>query len=209
MADVLSPDSIFNVACAGNSITSGTGASSPETLNWPVQCRALGFAAQATHPHTLWSLKNDGHSGESTTQLIARYPTQVAPQFNSAYGRNILTFFEVLNDVIAGASFATALANVQAYVALARATGWQVLLLTVPKSIITTNGAQVTRAAFNDWLRATPSASDLPIVDIEPALGTPTGTPGDAFYTSDGTHPNDAGYTLIAGMVRDRLLQFS
>jgi lysophospholipase L1-like esterase len=209
LVDVLTPDSIFNVVCAGNSITSGTGASAPETLNWPMVMRGLAFTTQASHPHTIWSVKNDGHSGESTTQLLARYPTQVAPQYNASYSTNILTFFEVLNDCIAGASFATALANVQAYVALARATGWRVLLLTVPKSTITTNGAQTSRAAFNDWLRATPSASDLAIVDIEPALGTPTGTPGDAFYTSDGTHPNDAGYALIAGMVRDRLMPLS
>lgn len=202
---------ILNLGCYGNSITSGTGASAPETLNWPVVLRGLGSTtpAQAQHLSTLWSVKNMGKSGESTTQLIAEYPTDCAPKFNRFYYRNILTFFEVLNDCIAGATFAQALANVQTLTALARATGWEVWLFTVPKSVITTNGAQVTRAAFNDWLRATPSASDLPILDIEPALGTPTGTAFDTYYTSDGTHPNDAGYALIAGMVRDRLLQFS
>jgi lysophospholipase L1-like esterase len=108
---------IYNLVCDGNSITAGTGSSNNAELAWPPLLMSLLSANQSQHADKYWSQKNMGVAGHTTQQRTAAFATSVQPQFNRAYARNIVTFFEVRNDVVTNAvTLEEAIANVQSYV---------------------------------------------------------------------------------------------
>jgi hypothetical protein len=144
-------------------------------------------------------------SGATTPQRTAAFSTAVQPLFNQSYARNIVSFFEVRNDVTFNAvTLNQAIANVQAYVTQARANGWEVLLITPTPTTQTTNSQNTIILDFNTWLRANPTWSDIPIVDTaaHASLSDPTNL---TFFNADGLHLTDAGYAIIADLVEDRL----
>lgn len=196
---------IYNLVCDGNSITAGTGSSNNAENAWPPVLMSLLSANQSQHPDKYWSQKNVGVAGHTTQQRTAAFETSVQPQFNPSYARNIVTFFEVRNDVVTnGVTLNQAIANVQAYVTQARLNGWEVMLATVPPNTTTTNSVNTIIPQFNTWLRDNPGWSDFPIVDLaaDPSLDDPTDT---NFYNVDQLHFNDAGYAVAAGLFQAAL----
>ena len=198
---------IYNLICDGNSITQGNSASNANLTAWPPVCRELLISSQAaSHSEKYWLVKNVAISGNTTGQRAAAFNTDVQPQFSTAYGRNIVTFFEVSNDVITNAAtLNTAITNVQAYVTQARNSGWEVMLSTVPPTTTTTNSANIVIPQFNTWLRDNPTWSDFPIVEIanHASLSNPANT---TFYNVDGLHMTDAGYAVVAGLFHDAIV---
>lgn len=197
------PAKLYNLVCDGNSITAGTGSSSNAEFAWPPVLMAALSANQAQHPDKYWSQKNVAVAGHTTQQRTAAFATSVQPQYNPAYARNIVTFFEVRNDVVTNAvTLEQAITNVQAYVTQARLNGWEVMLATVPPNTTTTNNVNTIIPLFNTWLRDNPSWSDFPIVDLaaDPSLDDATDT---NFFNVDQLHPNDAGYVVAASVFQD------
>jgi lysophospholipase L1-like esterase len=196
---------IYNLVCDGNSITAGTGSSNNAENAWPPVLMSLLSGNQAQHPDKYWSQKNVAVAGHTTQQRTAAFATSVQPQFNQSYARNIVTFFEVRNDVVTnGVTLNQAITNVQAYVSQARLNGWEVMLATVPPNTTTTNSVNTIIPQFNTWLRDNPQWSDFPIVDLaaDPSLDDPTDT---NFYNVDQLHFNDAGYVVAAGLFQTAL----
>lgn len=200
---------IYNLICDGNSLTAGTGSSDSETTAWPPVCFAGLIASQASHPNAYWSVKNVGVAGHTTLQRISAFAVSVHLQFNSAFARNIVSFFEVRNDVVNnGATLEQAITNVQAYVTQARQNGWEVLLITPTPTTQTSNNQNTIINDFNAWLRLHPEWSDIPIVDAaaDPSLSDPANL---TFYNVDGLHLTDAGYAVLAGLVEDRIAELA
>ncbi len=194
---------LYNLVCDGNSLTAGTGASSANLLSYPSQLRTQLITSQADHSDKYWSVKSVGISGHTTLQRTAAFLNDVHPQFSQKYGRNIVAFFEVRNDVVVNAAtLEIAIANVQAYVTQARASGWEVMLATVPPNTTTTNGVNTIIPQFNAWLLANSQWSDFPIVDLaaDPSLDDASDL---TFFNADGTHPTDAGYAAMASVFHD------
>lgn len=197
---------IFNVVTDGNSLTSGTQASVPETTGYPpVLMRDALIASQASHVNAVWSVKSTGVSGATTTSRTAAFSADVQPLWSIGYARNIVVFFEAVNDFVTNnASVAQAFANYQTYVRQAKLGGWTVLLCTSPPTTNTGNAANTRIPQFNTLLRANASLSDLPLVDLaaHPNLDDPTDA---TYFHADGLHLIDAGYATVADLVEDRL----
>src|SRR5690349_24685304 len=106
---------IFNLVCDGNSITAGNGVT--QSLAYPAMARTALITSQATlHPNAYWSVKSVAISGHTTPQRTAAFVTDVQPLFNTTYARNIVVFFEVVNDIVTNAVTAdAAIANVTTY----------------------------------------------------------------------------------------------
>ncbi len=161
--------------------------------------------SQASHANAVWSVKSTGVSGSTTPMRTSAFPTEVQPLFNLGYARNVVVFFEAVNDFVTNnASVATAFANYQAYVAQAHRGGWTVLLCTTPPTTNAGNSANTRVPQFNTILRANATLSDLPLVDLaaHPNLDDPTDL---TYFNADGLHLTDAGYATIADLVEDRL----
>jgi lysophospholipase L1-like esterase len=196
---------LSSFTCDGNSITAGTGATSALLNAWPPVCTNLLTASQASHPSTVWVNKRIAISGNTTQQRIAAFAAEAAPLFSLGYSRNVITFFEVVNDIVTNAvNLATAITNVQTWVSLARRTGFSVMLATPTPTTNTGNGANVLVPQFNTWLRANPQWSDYPIVDLaaNASLSNPSNL---TFYNVDGLHPTDAGYAVMAQLFHDAI----
>lgn len=196
---------IFNVVTDGNSLTSGTLATDPNTTGYPPQLRNALIVSQASHSLAYWFVKSTGVSGATTTTRTAVFNTEVQPLYNIAYAKNIVVFFEAVNDFVTNnASVAQALANYVAYVHQARVNGWTVLLCTTPPTTNAGNSANTRVPLFNTLLRANASLSDLPLLDlaVHPNLDDPTDA---TYFQPDGLHLQDAGYATVADLVEDRL----
>ncbi len=198
---------IYNLVCDGNSLTAGTFASDADNTAWPPVCRGLLIASQATHANKHWSVKSVAVSGHTTIQRIAAFTTDVQPQYNVAYARNIVTFFEVINDVITNAAtLPVAIVNVNTWIAQARTGGWEVMLSTVPPTTSTGNSANTVIPLFNDYLRTNiATMSDFPVVELanHASLSNPANL---TFFNADGVHLTDAGYAVVASVFHDAIV---
>lgn len=178
-----------NVVALGNSITEGAGLNTVQ--NYPV---LLGAALGAN-----WQVFNCGHSGFTTTQLIARF-SEVQSHFFTTTSNNILIVNEVSNELDQGVSEATAKANMQSLIALGRANGWRVYFATTTPRAITvtwTAARQLASDNINAFFRSNPSASDG-IIDW--AANTNLSDPTNATYYQDGVHPTAAGAVIMKNL---------
>lgn len=179
-----------NIVALGNSITQGAGLSA--TQNYPALLTAsLGSA---------WQVFNAGHSGETTPQLLANFANYAQVHYTSRAVRNILVVNEVGNDLIGGASEATARASMQALIAHARALGWLAYFATTtPRSVPNFSAGQQTAANnINDFFRNNPSERDG---FIDWAADANLSDPTNVTYYQDGVHPTAAGAVILASLV--------
>ena len=198
----------------GNSLTVGSGATTPATQNFVVQTRALLDASQATRPHSFWGMANRGTGSITTTALIAEFATVVHPFHNPNRKRNVVGILEVINDIRhLNVTDAQALANLLLYIEQARDLGWTPLLFTVPPTGPADTlddglpGVTTGPALVNAYLRAHPELSPLPLVDIA-ATGVLDDPTDLAKWNADQVHPNETGYAQVAGLLHTALAPF-
>jgi lysophospholipase L1-like esterase len=179
-----------NVVALGNSITAGAGLSGGQ--DYPSQLRtSLG---------STWQVFNSGHSGETTPQLSANFASYVQSHYTAVATRNILVVNEVGNDLIGGASEATALANMRALIAQGRAAGWRVYFATTtPRTVPNfTAGQQTAASNINAFFRNNASERDG-LIDW--AANANLSDPANLTYYQDGVHPTAAGAVILASLV--------
>lgn len=182
-----------NIVALGNSITEGAGLT--PTQNYPA---VLG--ASLGHD---WQVFNCGHSGFTTTQLLAGF-SEVQSHFTNQTTNNILVVNEISNEIDQGVSEATARANMQALIAQGRAAGWRVLFATTtPRDAAHFTPAQQQASAnINDFFRNNPSERDG---FIDWAANVHLADPTDATYYQDGVHPTAAGAVILAQLTQDAI----
>jgi lysophospholipase L1-like esterase len=191
---------VKNLVCDGNSITAGLindGGGTPAQNAWPVVCRNLLIAD--ANALKAWRVASIAAAGDTTTLRIAKWtdPGGAASQFIPQCGLNVLTFFEGTNDFItSGLSVEAVIALTTTYAERALREGWSLQLCTVPN---TTNAAAQLKVAQTS--REAKLLTTFPCLDITSPLGNPAG----ANYQTDGVHPNQTGYGIIAAVIKARI----
>lgn len=183
---------VGNVVTLGNSITEGAGIAPGQ--KYPDVLRdALGHD---------WQVSNLGHSNFTTSLLLAGFSEVQSKYTNRA--PNILIVNEVSNEIDQGVSEATAKQNMQALIAMGRASGWRVLFATTtPRDAAHFSAAQNQACAnINAFFRDNPSERDG-FIDWagDPSLSDPT----SATYYQDGVHPTAAGAAIMAQLTLDAI----
>jgi lysophospholipase L1-like esterase len=191
-------DCRLQVVLDGNSVTGGQGASVTYVTSYPGVLRAalvsLGYQARDTHDR--------GLGGQTSQQMVDGFSTRVLPFYDPLFARSALVFFEVRNSSVAGQTAAQIQAQHQAYAALGRGAGFRVFVCTAPGSDGEPKGVGVA-GAVNAWIRANWQSFANGFVDLEDAPQfTPSGSVLNPTYYSDGVHLTDAGYAVVAALVR-------
>jgi lysophospholipase L1-like esterase len=170
------------VICDGDSLTE---------VGYPSQLATLfGAAAQVI---------NLGKSGTATSEMIARAQFRTYPRLGARRQSNWLVQGGATNDILAGASAASIIANLITLYANARAAGYRVCAWTIPPGATTLSGhytapQETVRQAVNAWIRTTGAT----LVDAVVDLASIESTLSQDAYHIDGIHFTSAGYLLIA-----------
>jgi len=165
----------------------------------------------AEHPN--WVDK--GISGEKSTQVLARFQTDVIDLHPG-----IVHILIGTNDVYpgwtlspSGANEIHSAANVEAMVQMAQSNGIYVILSTIPpwgcdashctsaESADPTPGRYDRIDAWNAWIEQFALSKGIPVADYHSALLAPDGEHFVPGMTIDGVHPSSAGYVVMTPMV--------
>lgn len=195
------PQSRELIVFDGDSLTAGTGATTPG-LAYPIQFRELVNTIAPS-----WTVFNKGVGSESMANLVTNYPAKVAPVFDlnpGRYDRKIVVVWEAVNGLVDGDTPAEMADDYEAYVTLAKATGWEVYVGTNPPSggsgnpdLLTLN--QLVRDNFVSW-----GADGLIDFGAISEL-TPAGNTANPTHYVDLTHLTDVGYALLAELAESIL----
>lgn len=179
------------IVCDGNSLTYGSGTSSPATESWPYQMWA---SLTSTAGVQLW---NFGVAGQTTAQMSSDAVSQIDARYDQAYARNLLCVQEGTNSLQAYLSAASALADFKAYCQARRQRGWYVIALTM----IDFTAASVTQQMKDDFNTGIRDSGNLgvywdAVADVAASQASLTGKYVDNF------HLNSSGYAVLAGVVK-------
>ncbi|HVY40029.1 MAG TPA: GDSL-type esterase/lipase family protein [Polyangia bacterium] len=201
-----------HVACVGDSITQGVGASSQSTTSYPAVLQKL--LGSAVH------VGNYGHSG-ATLLTTGDLPYQqqseytAATTFVSGAGANAVVDVIIMlgtNDSKSYNWMSGTSTRASQYVtdltALADhfttlSTHPLVYLALPPRAFTNTYGISgtVIHDQIIPLIKQVAAAKNLPVIDVD----TPTAPHSEMF--PDGVHPNDTGYQLLAQVMHDGLLR--
>lgn len=181
------------IVFAGNSLTAGTNASSTEQF-YPNQCMRLLRSGEP--------FLNFGTPSQTTPQMITAATTQVDPAYD-ANRKCVVVAWEGLNDLFAGSTAAQAYANLVSYYGARKAKGFVVIAATI---IDCQNGSKpgsfdTDRATVNANLLANYLTWGHAVADLaaQPELSNANDT---TYFSTDKTHLTDAGYAVVASVVR-------
>jgi len=186
------------VICDGNSITWGNGAGN-RSQSYPNVLQLTGVGVTR-------KVRNMGVSGIRIDQMVSNFPTRIAPFYSSARGKNIIVLWEATNALAASQSAPTVRGHYQAYLALAAAAGFEVIVATtLPSTVLLTGSKETERVALNaDLVANWASYGFAGIADV--AAHPNLQNAADTTYYSDGTHPNATGYGVIEPIIRTPVL---
>ncbi|MDX3899257.1 MAG: GDSL-type esterase/lipase family protein [Sphingobium sp.] len=149
---------------------------------------------------------NRGISGQTTPQMLVRFPADVL-----ALHPRVVHIMAGTNDVAGNTgptTLDTIVGNIHAMVVLAKAAGIRVVLAATPPSAgfnwATELKPALVIAALNVRLREVAAREHVTFVDYGAILATPDGALKPQ-YTFDGTHPNSNGYAAIAPLARQTI----
>jgi lysophospholipase L1-like esterase len=142
-------------------------------------------------------LRNSGVSGETSTEMLARFKTTVVD-----YSPDICFIMCGTNDNAAGITAATTLANIQSMHLMAEAAGVRTVLCTIPPR---GNIPVATINAINDGIRDYAAKNSLMVCDFYEILCAPDAA-YVAAYAADGVHPNYVGSAVMGKYVVDNIV---
>lgn len=193
----------YNVLIDGDSITQGTGSIYDYNMAHYVE-PLLNAPADITNI-AIYGYTASGAPGETT------YPSPATSiggiSYNPKATANIYYLDIGTNDIHEGATGATTFNNVVSALQGAKALGYK----TIGATLLHENGESSTASNeidnFNTLIRAAASQhasylDELADYQADPRLGIVSNYyPNEPVYSADGTHPNDAGYQIMAGIV--------
>ena len=180
-----------DVVFLGDSITNNTGlyTESPLFYQDGYPGHMIGQAGGA-----LRSVRNAGISGNTSTQMLARFDTDVTP-----YLPGTVHLMCGTNDVLASFTLATMQSNVRAIVGKIRGIGAVPVLCTIPPCASTTTPQRLVLWQFNQWIRRYSQVQGITLLDLYRVLANPALAGGMLpAYDLDGTHPNVLGQMAMA-----------
>ena len=194
----------IRIVCDGDSITYGSGSATTWLKTYPMQMMSLLAA-----PTTYDGAYNLGISGQTAAQIVTSYHNLAALGYQSSRTKNIYIPWAGTNDIYYGSNGTTAYNSYVSLCNLARATGYKVIAVTIlPRSNAGTPGSfETDRTTFNTNVRNNwATFADAP-ADV--AANTTIGDAGDktnATYYADLCHMTDAGYAIVAGIIKTAVL---
>lgn len=203
-ASTLSPVAGPTTAVAGRVATGGRvffdGNSMTASQTYPSQSQTLLGPA--------WTYSNVAVSGQTTIDMLSRAAVQV-DQYRVYGARQIVSCWEGTNDLFFGANAADAYARLVQYCSERRALGFKVMILTIlPRAVA--DPFEANRLIVNANIRANWSSFADAMCDLttDPNIGYP-GACLDTTYYTDGTHMNNAGSGIVAGMAVPIIQRFT
>jgi lysophospholipase L1-like esterase len=156
--------------------------------SWPVYASILS----GQRVNYQW---NAGKQGDRTDQMIARFTTDVQP-----HSPNMVPILAGTNDLVQSVPLATVTSNLITMVKMVRSIGAVPVLCTLPPNNNTGNvtGLPAQIVALNSWIKRYTAAQGLVLVDFYTPLVDPANGHYLAAYFNDGTHPNNAGFVVMA-----------
>jgi lysophospholipase L1-like esterase len=130
--------------------------------------------------------------------MLSRATTTVDPYTSARRGEQVVVFLGGHNDLAGGASAASVIDNIAAYVAARAAYGIKTILVTIPPTIGADSTFDASRETIANWMVGSSGCPTADLRVIEAQLLDPA---NHASGGADSVHFNDAGYSLIAGVV--------
>lgn len=196
-------DTDINVVCFGNSLTQGSGATTP----WPLLMEAeLNPNTGSTDNN--YCVIQKGVSAKTLANLLSDYPTVAAPFAQTGYAKNILVIQEGTNSIIGGQTAAQCLATLDELVELALADYDAVVIVTCIPSGAITGGDETDRLAYNTGVLARASESGgIWVADPceDAVFDEETDAQNSTYYLNpptDATHLKNAGYVVMEPYIR-------
>jgi lysophospholipase L1-like esterase len=205
LADTYMPDLV--IGC-GDSITYGYPTGLADSWTTKLANSIYGNAAGR-------DIRNTSISGAVVSQLAAAATTQIFPLGSSYSRRKILVTAIGTNNIgTYGQDVASTLAEYDAFIADAKAAGFEILGTTIlPRQdqyALSANGSQsVTDQKISEWNEALASRVGTSLIglvnfDLVPELSDPTNT---TYYNADRIHLTAAGEDKIANAIGEKLNQ--
>lgn len=178
------------VLALGNSVTYGVGSTAGN--DWPTQAATMLSAG--------FTVRNLGHPGVSTTQMVPLARYEAKSEARGFYDKSIAVVSEFVNDSAQGASTSQAITNFKSYCQALKTSGHLVIATTVH----TTSFGGIDFATVNTELRNPANLGVFwdALADVAGTseLGS-AGAASNATYYADSVHLTDAGYTIWARVV--------
>jgi len=131
-----------------------------------------------------------GVGGQTSTQILSRFDTDVAP-----FDPDVVAILAMTNDVSSGFTMATSIANMKELVAKTLAIGAVPILATIPPRVAAYQPGTTTR---NLWIKRYAAANGFLIVDYHAVLADPLTGEYKTGYSTDGVHPTALAVEVMA-----------
>jgi lysophospholipase L1-like esterase len=174
----------------GDSLTAGTPLN---TAPYPSQ-----FTANTGQP-----VNNTGVSGDGLANRHTKYAAEVAPLYDAST-KDTLVILAGTADIRGGQGGAFVENEIHAYCALARATGFRVVVATLIPDGETdwTATMEAYRTEYNTWLRSNHASFADGLIDFASIPALDPDNP--AYYQADKLHPTNRASRLMAELTRQR-----
>ena len=203
VASVIQDSIVFD----GNSITAGSGLSSPNRVHEQ-------FKTVRGNPYTMETF-NDGTSGHTCVDLDTQAASTIDAMSFPGQSTPTLIVMCGVNDISGGANAATTFSRLRTYIQNRVAAGWtgnkKIGVCTI---IARTGGYQSTIDSYNSTIRSSWStlqgdgADFLIDVGSLPEFDAEADTANATYYQVDAIHPTAAGVTKIATKMSDAFSDF-
>jgi lysophospholipase L1-like esterase len=179
----------------GDSITAGNGLSSPDF--YPAQLDAALCGGVCT-------VENYGVSNRYIAELDG--PT-IDARYDAGNDANILVVLIGTNDCAFGTPAATSNAALKSFCQARQATGWTVVVGTIP-AYSSAFGTEAIRLAYNAQIRAdwATFADGLADIGADARIGVTGAETSSTYFQADQVHPKAAGATVVAELFLNALL---
>lgn len=179
----------------GDSITAGLGLATSDY--YPTQLDALLCGGACT-------VENYGVPNRFIADLNG---ATIDARYDAGNDANILVVLIGTNDCAAGTAAATSNAALKAFCQARQATGWTVVVGTIP-AYSSSFGTEAIRLAYNAEIRAdwATFADGLADIGADARVGVTGAEMSSTYFQADQVHPKAAGAAVLAELVRDALL---
>lgn len=178
----------------GNSLSNKDGTNTDQKYKFPLSTNDSLYSKGKVFAYQCYA-----DSGKSTTQLIADFPTKIAPILRKG---DIVFIWEITNDIHYDLTGQQAYDNIITYCGLVRALGCKVVVGTYIYRDATGDNATVnSRGVDCNNLLIANNLTDfdgLVRFDLNSNFNTLAGCSNTTYYTTDKLHLSNTGYALCA-----------
>ena len=181
---IVKTTSVDTILSFGDSITNGNGNTA---ISYPIKLQAL---LQAQYSSQTITVSNAGIDGELAMDGVVRLAETITPN------DDLVILLEGVNDTNDDIPTSSIINALESMVQISQASGKEVILCTLTPVFPNANGHYkadpIKVEEINAQIPSIAASKGAILVDMHAAFGT------DTSLMSDGLHPNDAGYQLMA-----------